>query len=768
MRLPVLSVACVMFAASSACSGDPTISLFFPNEVSQQATQKISIQIFDRSSGSGAIGLNCAALLGQAGSENPTTPDPTESENFTYPLSGEERLSEIKKGKPIVYVLGHMSDDPPPILEGCSDDFDTGSGETEINLNVVVPSGSSIQKRLGDLQSGLPDQELSVPIRVQVQTPGGGDTPAIPGVELLFEPMGGFQIVDANEGSNARLLSNTEGIAEIRIRTPSAVSEGGLTVSSPSHPDLAPVRFTLGVVEPIALSPNSLGFSFGATPIALAAGTVSSGGTDLAVLSCSGEPSSCKPSADNTAPGETVFHLVEDIGNNPSFIPGPQGLGIVPTDVAILPSGNTNKIAISHGWRQDCRNRVCAAGERCGCFRRDINQPLACPCEGAEVVLLERTGGSFSVERKTLTGSSAVGLTTLRIEGEDSLAIAAAGRSRHERPCNPNDSCAVHHTPQCQMNPETCGCPPSEICRPGLPGGPFCVAIDKKLDLLKPLTATPDLINLRGCQIPDFDCDRTIRSEPVSTCDCNDTERGNLCNASDRCGCLIPQSSFIGTPSLTFEPLAIASGPFQFESSHGVVVGTPTSLEYMTFQPGTDVFEAVKPLSLNVPQEGVATTQFDGLIDRALDVVSFSRVACGMGNLESNCQLVQERPADEQGCLTTHLTAGSTTLVSNTPDIPDVCRRLPLDYRPVSICTGPINADLNDDIAISTAALPGDNRPGLVLYAGDGNGGLLLPPTYVGIDIGAAGPITCRDINGDGKAEVLMVEPENVHIFSAP
>ena len=763
MRPQILMVA----LALSACSGDPTITLFFPNEVSQAATQKISIQVFDRSSGSGAIGLSCAELLGQAGSENPTAPPPTEEVSFGYPLSGEERIPEINKGKPIVYVLGHKDDDAPPILEGCSDTFDTSDGNTEIDLEVVIPMGSTIVKSLGDLQSGLAGEELSVPIRVQVLTPGGGETPPIPGVELLFQPSGGFQIINANDGPNSTLLSDDLGFAEVRVRAPTNVADGTIVVSSPSRDELAPVTFTLGVVGAVNLSPTSSGFSFGARPVALASGRISSGGIDLAVLSCSGNEGDCMPSASNTQPGESVLHIVENLGGNLNFRTGPAGLGIVPTGIALFQPSDQPQIAISNGWRQDCRNRICQPNQPCGCFRANPGTQRPCPCEGAEVVTVEPSGGSFMVERHAMTGSSAVGLAALRINGVESVAIAAAGRSLHERPCNPNNTCAAYDIALCEQDPGACGCPPSEQCAPNVPGGPLCVAIDQKLDVLTAIGASSSLVNLRGCQLPDLLCDRTDQMDPTTACDCIDSERGNICSVIERCGCEVPQASFIGDPSLTFKPLAVAAGDFGNPSNHGIVVGTPTSLQYMSFQVNSEIFMASKALVLNIPQEGVATTQFDTQIDNALDVVSYSRAPCGTGQLEGNCELVQERPTLERGCLTTHLSAGSGSLLVDTPDLPDICRRLPLDYTPTGICAGRLNDDAFDDIAVATESLGGDGPPGLVLYAGDGNGGLLLPPTQAPLDVGGAGPIECVDVNGDGLAEVVMVDGENVHIFSA-
>ena len=238
------------------------------------------------------------------------------------------------------------------------------------------------------------------------------------------------------------------------------------------------------------------------------------------------------------------------------------------------------------------------------------------------------------------------------------------------------------------------------------------------------------------------------------------------------CGCAVPQTAFIGSAQLTFPPRSLASGQFTDPSNHGIVVGTTTSLQYLTFISAQGVFETAEnaALVLNTPQDGVATAQLNAQRDAALDVVAFSRAACAEdaeGGITQRCSLAQARPANEQGCVVLHLTAEGRALTQSTLMAPADCRRVPLDYEPLAMCTGRINNDTFDDFAISTTALPGDGRPGLVLYASDGNGGLLLPPTIAPLDVGGAGPLICFDVDQDGLSEVIMVDPDHVHIFSA-
>lgn len=790
--------------------GDASVALIFPNEEVVGAVRRIQVQVYAPSTGGNASSdRDCRDFLELAREGKEPLGTPTRGD-FPCPevdgvcpdgwFEGLE-LQKIDAGRQIVYVLAYAStdQDATPILDGCTDRFDgTGGGDESqdvpIELRLVIPDSARLVKTAGDRQVGRAGELAAVPLEVEVEAdaPAGmGGAYVIPGVTVRYSAQtAGYEVMGGARPDQVEALTGADGRARVGVQLPPESGAGRITAFAPELSDRVPadraeVAFSLSVTEPVTFASAQVVLSgAGARPVDLALGQLDAGDDpDLVVLSCRGTEEGCEPGVGAAPPfGTAELAVVADLGAGGTSLPVVGELGVLPAAVEVAdfePQPGLHEIAVVSSRRADCQARVCSADRPCPCYGAEPGDP--CPCEGVEVRMLALSGGEVRLRaRHTMTASNAVGAAVYKsaqTEPYVGLAVAAQGRSKNEQRCAYPSTCQLPFDPEqsemCAMNPALCGCPPGEACEPGPnqnPGDPgFCVARDKVVDLLEHSTVNDRTYNRAGCQELTLNCDYADREN--STCSCADAAiTGNLCTERDSCNCKVPERVHIGSSNASGLPFGVAAGPLTSERDWDMVAPSIGGLELIAALGAGETFEWELSPIVNVPVHQVVIAQMDteSEAERGLapagDAVFVARAACSEGaNFEDRCPLWQAAGPDERkrGCLGVYFTDGAESLFRVSPPNSGGCRRHLLDDPPDGVCVGRFNADGLADVAVASGA---SNE--VLVFAGDGRGGLLDPPERITLPAGGrGGPMTCGDVDGDGLDDVLVADSSNGSVY---
>ncbi len=786
---------------------ETSVALVFPNEVVMNSVQRIRVAAYPPSAGGAASDRDCRDFedLAREGMDPVGTPVRGDfncnGECANDWFSGKE-LPKIDAGRQIVYVLAYASteEDATPVLEGCTDRFDSKGGsddafEVPINLHLVIPKSARLVKTSGDRQVGRAGEETAIPleIRIEAESPGGaGYTYVIPGIPVTYttnDP--GFEFLGDGAATRLQTLTGADGHAEAGLKLPLQAGTAQVHVSADAlkpwidNEVRAEADFSLSVTDPTTFGASQVIQSGpGTRPMRIALGNLDEpGDLDLVVLSCRGSEEGCALGREARKPfGRSEVTVIMDVGVNPRQVDVPMLQGILPTGLAVADfqagGASFDEIAIVHARRADCQDRVGTAALPCSYFGVANGEP--CPCEGAEVLMLGHDGAQISLRsRHTMTASNAIGAAAYRSQDSEphfGLAVVAQGRSINTQACSQAGRC-LPHDPEvsaiCVGTPELCGCPTSERCEctncsntqePGV-----CVARDKVVDLIEFNSRTGRSFNRDGCQQPVVSCD-VNDTEATSTCTCLDAaETGNRCDARDGCGCRVPRRIHVGDSDAPVLPLGIAAGPLASNSQWDLIVPSVGGLDLIGNLPGSNTFEWKGQPFVNAPIHEALVLDLDGAAERDSgapqvgDVAWISRTACLAGaNFARSCPVWKALDEGEsKGCLGVYHSDGEDSLFGLSTPNRGGCRRHELTARPDGICSGKINADPHPDVVVAS----GESND-ILVYAGDGRGGLLDPPERFPLPAGGVGgPIACGDINRDGSDDVVVVDAVSGAIY---
>ncbi|MEM7675081.1 MAG: hypothetical protein AAF449_03660, partial [Myxococcota bacterium] len=498
------------------------------------------------------------------------------------------------------------------------------------------------------------------------------------------------------------------------------------------------------------------------------------GSLDAVLATCEGSIADCElaPIIDN--PGRTALTVIRDVGSEGQrALTVPSDLGILPVDLQVVdmaaPLG-TQEIAVLNARRAGCQQRLCPLDRPCGCFGLAPGEP--CPCEGSEIRMLRVAGDQVvTTGLNTLTASNGVGMAVLPsagVNGFDSLVVAARGRMRNDRPCSRINSCNLPNitdTPGlCERDPLQCGCPPNEFCEcddcsTNSTIG-FCRANDKILDLLTVRSQTNLPFNERGCQDWVAACGEGVND----FCTCRDSsERSGTCGASDACGCQVPVQVRLGELSAPEVPLGIAAGGLRPGEDADLVLPSVGGLGLAQSAGGLLPFDYLGSPSMNAPIDRAIITQLDAAAESALatippDVVWIAKTRCTDG-FDAFCPRIDANPASgpRRGCLGVYFTAGQPSVFNLRPPAEGGCRRHELTFVPSGFCVGRFNDDIHVDIALSS-----DSLNDVLIFAGDGQGGLLDPPEQIPLPGDArGGPLACGQIDSDSLDDIVVMTTDD-------
>ncbi len=771
----------VLLWSLTACgAGDASVSIIFPNDVSRQAVRRLRIESYDPDAGGAPASLrDCSDFLGKARVGDDPLGAPVRADYQCVDTAqnacnggwfdGRDDLI-ITRGRRIIYALAFSStlDTATPILEGCTDQFDSdgGSGESQevpIEMRLVIPDNARMVKSGGDRQIGRAGEELLVPleVRVQADSPDGtGGTYDIPGVPIVFSTeTTGYDLLDGDSAAAYSTTTNLEGRASVRVRLPTSAGTGEILATAAAlETETAPGRhealFTVSVTPvPTFPSKDVLGVGDGTIPIAASVGDIDADNTaDLAIVTCEGNRENCTPGIDGVLPaGRTRLSVYTSAGlSSRQQLTTPVSAGILPADIVIediAPAPGRREVVLLNSRRADCEQRG---------------------CEGAEILVFSANGPNLTLDsRHTMTGSNAVALTTF--ESTDNgpyrgIAMVAQGRSVNDRVCSPTPRCLPWQGGECDTNPEVCGCPPQERCECIGCSGPnqagVCMARDKLVDVLvtRSVQQVDRLYNKNGCQVPVLDC--TNRAGEESYCECQDPGNELLrCTLMDACGCRVPPRVYVGALDAPVLPYEIVAGGLRDPANWDIVVPSVGGLELIEETSGTFAWSA-EPI-INAPIHDAVIVPLDDELERRAtgdpppDVVWVSREPCLDGdNFQASCGVW--RPLDEgveaRGCLGAYFTDGEESVFKLRTPTAGGCRRHILDYEPHGMCSGDFNGDDHADIAVASR-----DSGLLYIYSGDGYGGLLDPPETVELPGDSGGPVACGDLDADDLDDVVVL-----------
>ena len=796
-RVTLVSVAwaSIALAASTAligCNqGDGSITLVFPNDVARSVVRRLRVEAYSPNlGGTGLSDRTCLDFVGEAAAGNVPPGNPVRGD-YQCPEPcpdgwfSEQALERVPAGQQIIYVLGYASNETGamPILEGCTDRFDSkdedGSRQgAQVQLQFVIPDGARVTKIRGDRQVARPGTQLDVPLEIEVQAepPLGGESYVIPGIAIGFSSLttgfavqGGPQVVNADATGRARVqvtVPSTPGAGLIEATAEALASVDGAESS---------VRFAVSVTEAVRFATVETVAAGGGRPVALALGDLDgTEGLDLAMVTCDGTVEQCTLAPTIENPGAGVVTVVRQVGlpADRRVLP-PVAAGVLPTDIEVVdmaPPTQLQEIAVLNARREVCQSRLCPVDGECPCFGLNPGEP--CPCEGAEVRMFDADGDAISSPQLfTLTASNAVAMTVVSdlSSGDwDALAIAGRGRMRNEQPCGLDNSCFLPNATVerdrafCASNPQMCGCPPNEFCDgPNSASVGTCKSFDKMVDRLVVRSTAPAIYNQGGCQrwTPTPCAD----GQEIEPCVCEDEDDlGGVCNETDICGCSVPTYVRLGiqADSVPVIPLGIVAGPLRAQQNEDLVVASTDGFGFALSRGGIEPYNLRRLPIVNAPVHDAIVAAIDdvaeveaGVANPAADLVWIARGPCNDGSgFDDRCPRTPPREGSAPpGCLGVYFSDKEDSIVDLAPPREGGCRRHELPFLPDGLCVGRFNDDPHLDVALASAT-----ESAVMVYSGDGRGGLLDPPQRFALPDGGGGPLACADFDGDSLDDIAV------------
>jgi hypothetical protein len=259
--------------------------------------------------------------------------------------------------------------------------------------------------------------------------------------------------------------------------------------------------------------------------------------------------------------------------------------------------------------------------------------------------------------------------------------------------------------------------------------------------------AHPAFDNVGGCQQPSIVCEKSGTDVTSKSCSCADVAHENSCGNEDDCGCSYPTTitlpGFDLPNDLVTGALRSTDGPDDIvaASDGGLDVVSWTSLSGYRWSGGALFGASVSRVS---------ALDLDG--DGILDVVFASTSPCvDSSDLDTYCPIVST--GSGTGCLGVFLRSSTTDLKSA---LSGVCRRIATPQVPDTWCLADFNGDGHVDVLLSAA-----DQTELTMLLGDGHGAFGAPvpvPLPAGL---TGGPLACRDLDGDGRADVALLSRAN-------
>lgn len=751
------SLLSIVSVASACGGGSSSIELIFPNESAREATKQIVVYAYSRDSVAvQAVDVGCGDLLGQLGRGESLQGNPVDNP-FDAPFT-EHEITAFPSGDPVIFVAGFDAQTglKKPIIEGCTEAFDTSGNDKDvpITLRVVIPERIALQKVGGDRQVGHPGQVLPVGVKVRLTgslPPDFSESYPIPGVSLRFMPDQALTLGDLAAGALATLDTNVEGEAEVTVRMPDRVGTYSIVVNRDDATSAMGPTFSVSAVAPVAFAPASVDVIGTAgsirTPIAVALGNVVGNPTrDVVILGCDGDNPGCRVGQATKGPAQnTQLVVLEDAvalrGAKATI--GFADFGVAPGGLLVgellpQPAGFDDVAFVN--------------SRRIGNGGREL--------EGSEIFVLR--GGLTRLDREgrhVLTASNAVGLVGYRHEPADaylSLMTAGQGRRDNSRRCAITPSCLPQVIPgiDCEANPQMCGCPPGEHC---LGDGEIgrCLADDRIIDRLtnRYNTAQDRFENFNGCRVRVLTCNK---SSPAgnSSCECLDNA-ANACTVNDNCSCPVPNSVPIGVSRSARFPFGLASGSLRSAGLVDVVAATDNGLDFL---------EARGPSNWNWLGAPIFTDQTNRVIIGSLDGDRFpdlafmaTRLCPESGQQEDPCPIVGGVPTIPEPAADEVAAAGCFGVMLKDDRLSEFiegsCRRFALDYIPFDMCSGDFNGDGGLDFVVSST-----QTTSIVVYSGDGNGGVLFPPDVIPMPgERRGGPVACGRYDDDASDDIVVV-----------
>ncbi len=749
--------------------------------------------------------LNCSFFEGKAALGEAIDLVPSGTGEYNYPFT-EQEVPRVPRGRHIVYVLTFANDqaNSPPLSEGCNERFDTdGSGDETKNaavaLKVVIPKDTRLQKIEGDNQVGRPGTELSSVVRIEAvsNAPSNRAVYRVPGVAVNFRStLNGVEFIGPDDVGRETLevVTGTDGEAEVRVRLPQQAGTGEITVRAAeieSAGGTGALGFAVAIPPPIRMvSSKTLQVPGVFRPLSLSVGSVTGGsGLDAVVLGCEGTEENCTVGRDAVPSfGRTTLAVVRDLNEVPeaaSIVLPPEGLGILPAGLAlgeVLPENGEARaeIAVVNSRQASCQDRVCQENADCACHTPQ-GPSRRCPCENAEIVVLRGSGDEVQfVSRHAMTANNAVGVAPFRYldrSFEDPIrtgfAIAGQGRSKavyNQRPCSSARRCLSTLQPVCETSLRECGCPAGEKCENG-----FCEARDTMVDLLVVDSAQLMFENRGGCQeVVDYFC----QGPDVMSGACREAPEGStlwLCKRCkddprrqstmpDGCGMCVPRSIRVGALDSVIIPKSITAGFLSEGTEDDFFVSTLSGFGFVKSRGGFRWdWNEFQP-TVNAQIDIAVVANLDSREDSKADLVWAFEGGCTQGSAFDNCPVVSSVPEGEaKGCVGVYRSNNASSLVAANFPSGGGCQRYELAFRPQSLCTGLLNADDYEDVAVGS-----QDMGAIAVMSGDGRGGLLDPPEFVDLPgDGVAGPVACPDIDGDGADDLVTFDGSDgvLHVF---
>jgi hypothetical protein len=237
-----------------------------------------------------------------------------------------------------------------------------------------------------------------------------------------------------------------------------------------------------------------------------------------------------------------------------------------------------------------------------------------------------------------------------------------------------------------------------------------------------------------------------------------------MCGSVDFCGCKVPDRVHVGNEHTPRFPFAITAGMIDEPGNWDIIVPSDGGLELIAARSSQKTFEWVSAPTVNAPIHQAEIVQLDTATDDAGDVVWISKEACQRGpNFERACPLFRDLPegTEAQGCVGSFYTNRNNSLFELSSPTEGGCQRYELAFSPDAMCTG----DFNNDGAIDLA-MGADDQNKVFVMSGDGYGGLLDPPVEFMLPGGGfGGPLVCADVDGDRKADIMVVNRMTGDVF---